>query len=78
MLVQVDKLLANFALWQWLPEVSWLWWNLSGFLIALLVAGIRLPADWRSLPGRPAGLHRSLLVGMAAVIFSVCVYFQTL
>ena len=71
-------LLINFCLWQFLPQVSWLWWNLSGFLVALLVAGIRLPAGWRSLPGRPARLDRWLLLTMAALIFSVCVLFQIL
>ena len=24
-------LLANLATWAWLPQVSWLWWNVIGF-----------------------------------------------
>lgn len=34
----VIGLLANAALWLWAPSVSWLWWNVSGFLVAWAVA----------------------------------------
>lgn len=31
-------LLSNAALWLWLPQVSWLWWNVSGLLVCLMMA----------------------------------------
>ena len=71
-------LLANFCVWQLLPEVSWLWWNLIGFLVALLVTGARLPARWRSSLGRPSPLHKALLIGMTLLILFVCGIFQLL
>ena len=71
-------LLVNFCLWQFFPHVSWLWWNLSGFLTALLVAGMRLPEGWRAALGRPLALHTYLLLGMTLVIVAVCVGLQLL
>jgi SSS family solute:Na+ symporter len=67
---------VNFCLWQFLPEVSWLWWNLTGFLAALLIAGIRLPAGWRTSLGQPAPPHMWLLLGMTLLIVLVCVALQ--
>ena len=29
--------ISNLLLWLGAPEVSWLWWNVSGFLIALAI-----------------------------------------
>ena len=29
--------ISNLLLWLSAPEVSWLWWNVSGFLVAVLV-----------------------------------------
>lgn len=37
----------NLACWQFLPELSWLWWNVFGFLITfvvgLLISGVTAP-----------------------------------
>jgi SSS family solute:Na+ symporter len=71
-------LLVNFCLWQFFPHVSWLWWNLSGFLAALLVAGLRLPEGWRTALGRPLTSHTYLLAGMTVCIVAVCVGLQML
>jgi SSS family solute:Na+ symporter len=30
-------LLSNAALWVFAPQVSWFWWNVSGFLVAFIV-----------------------------------------
>ncbi len=69
-------LLVNFCLWQFLPNVSWLWWNVTGFLAALLVAGLRLPAGWRTHLGRPEPRHVKQLLVMTGLIVAVCVGFQ--
>ena len=29
--------MSNLLLWLGAPEVSWLWWNVSGFLIAVVI-----------------------------------------
>lgn len=71
-------LVVNFCLWQFLPAVSWLWWNLTGFLVALLGAGIRLPVGWRAALGRPGKLQVRLLSSMTLLIVLVCLLLQTL
>ena len=74
----VAGLLSNALLWMFAPGVSWLWWNVSGALIALLVAliGSGVRVDW---PGRlvPTGTVVQL-IGMSGLIFAVCVWFQLL
>ncbi len=68
---------ANGAVALLLPNVSWLWWNLIGFAVALSVAGAwPLLAGARGAFSRPAGARRLLL--MALFIFLVCVAFQML
>lgn len=42
--------LVNIVLWVWFPKVSWLWWNATGCLVALLV-GYPLSLVF---PGSPA------------------------
>jgi SSS family solute:Na+ symporter len=32
--------MSNVLLWLGVPEVSWLWWNVSGFLIAVAIAAL--------------------------------------
>jgi len=71
-------LLANFFVWQFLPEISWLWWNPCGFFVALLAAWIPLPGDWRTRLGRPDARDRRLLLAMTGFILLVCVGFQVL
>jgi len=75
-------LISNGLLWQLAPGVSWLWWNVSGFAVAMIVAlsgalssGL-VEAQW---PGRlvPAGTTTAL-VAMAGLIFFVCVLFEQL
>jgi len=75
-------LISNGLLWQLAPGVSWLWWNVSGFAVAMIVAlsgalssGL-VQAQW---PGRlvPAGTTTAL-VAMAGLIFFVCVLFEQL
>jgi len=71
-------IVANLLLWQLLPEVSWLWWNVVGFAVALAVAGLPgLMVRQHGVGGPPRG-HAWLLLGMAAVILLVCMGFQAL
>lgn len=73
-------LLVNLVLWRGFPQVSWLWWNLSGFATALTVA---LLSAWPqgllkfSWPGeRPRITNVWLLLGMALLIALICGVFQ--
>ncbi len=72
----VVGLIANGILWQFASGISWLWWNVSGFVVAVVVAlaGRPLRPQWpgRLVPGRTA----LLLLAMAALIFAVCVFFE--
>ena len=53
----VAGLLANIALWQFAPGVSWLWWNPIGFVVSL---GVCLPASRLSTPPRDERLSWTL------------------
>ncbi|MFK8041453.1 sodium:solute symporter family transporter [Congregibacter sp.] len=50
----------NLALWQFLPDVSWLWWNLSGCLTTLAVS--MLLAGWRVSMALSGSAVRSIVV----------------
>ncbi len=71
-------LAVNVCLWLFLPQVSWLWWNVTGFLAALLGAALRLPGGWQATLGHPGPWYTGLLLGMTALIVSVCLVLQTL
>jgi SSS family solute:Na+ symporter len=71
-------LVANFCVWQFLPSVSWLWWNPIGFLVALLAAWMPLPGGWRTRLGRPEPRDRRRLLAMTGLILLVCLGFQML
>lgn len=77
----VAGLLANLATWAWLPQVSWLWWNVVGFGAGWLVAlaygagrGAGLATGWQRLT-LPAGLAVTLLSTFAAIL-GVCLALQ--
>jgi Na+/proline symporter len=36
----ISGVLANLSLWLFFPSVSWLWWNVVGFLIATIIVFI--------------------------------------
>jgi hypothetical protein len=40
--------ISNLLLWLGAPNVSWLWWNVSGFLVAVAIGGLssRRGAGW--------------------------------
>lgn len=40
----VAGFLVNLALWLGAPDISWLWWNVIGFILALLVGLVFAPA----------------------------------
>ncbi|MEM9622411.1 MAG: sodium:solute symporter [Pseudomonadota bacterium] len=69
-------LITNGILWLGFPEVSWLWWNVTGFVMALAIAGLaglRLTSTGLDLP---TPVSRRLLLGMTAFILAVCALFQ--
>jgi len=68
-------LLANGALWVFAPGVSWLWWNVAGLLIALLVSQASgVGRGWAShvvsaAPGKLArGVTLPLVLGTGAMV----------
>ncbi|MEQ8858143.1 MAG: hypothetical protein RIC56_05805 [Pseudomonadales bacterium] len=72
----------NAVLWLAVPQVSWLWWNVAGCLVALgvtgalaAVAGVRAPRSVLAAPPRRTAL---ILLGAAATILLVCVAFERL
>lgn len=69
---------ANCVLWLGYPQVSWLWWNVAGCLVALGVgligAGMSVTLP-KVLPVRGDVVR---LVTMAAGILAACVPFQAL
>ena len=76
-------LLANFMAAWLLPELSWLWWNPLGFVVAFgtgwLGSAVRgKQITRRRYEGPPLQRETRLLFGAAAVILIVCVGFQRL
>jgi SSS family solute:Na+ symporter len=71
-------LLSNGLLWMLASDVSWLWWNVSGFLIAVSVAlvGSAINVQWPR--SRPPGRSIITLLSMAAGIFIICLAFSQL
>lgn len=74
-------LLANVFVWLLLPQVSWLWWNPFGFMMAWSIAlavglllGRRLRFDAMDLTV-PRG-RKIVLLAMAGVIVLVCLALQ--
>ena len=72
---------GNFLIAWLLPEVSWLWWNLSGFVIAFSagwagsVALGNKPA-WKGYVGPPLGGQTRTLLLAAGFILGCCVVLQ--
>ena len=74
-------LAGNLMLARFAPEVSWLWWNVAGFLVSVVVAvilsprplGLRWP-EWRAREGRTLLATFAiilLLLGMSPLIVRV-------
>ncbi|MEM9402509.1 MAG: sodium:solute symporter [Pseudomonadota bacterium] len=70
-------LLANAAVWAFAPGVSWLWWNVSGFLVSVTLALLlaRVPLRFGELES-PSRLNVVLLTGMAVLVLLVCLAFS--
>jgi SSS family solute:Na+ symporter len=70
---------SNFLVWLWLPQISWLWWNVSGWAVTVFVAvslcGFRVRPE---LVHRASGGAARRLLGMAALILGVCLALQML
>jgi len=78
---------VNLSLWLWAPQLSWLWWNLTGFAVAVLTAAavaqifrgetreVALAAAQPSRLNWP--LRYALVVGWFAAILLFCVWLQS-
>ena len=74
-------LVANGALWLFAPGVSWLWWNVSGFTVSLLLSVVLATGALYARAGSIVAPPRSsaaMLVGMAVLILLVCLGFSAL
>jgi SSS family transporter len=79
----VGGLLANALVWQLLPAVSWLWWNVIGFAVAL---GLALVLGMGRVKGADVDLRGFavprayvwVLLAAAAVILLVCLWLSGL
>jgi SSS family solute:Na+ symporter len=69
-------LLVNLALWAFAPGVSWLWWNVAGWAVAIAVPiaarGGRALERPTVSPSRGAAVA---LLAMALSIFLICLWF---
>ncbi|MEM9209346.1 MAG: sodium:solute symporter, partial [Pseudomonadota bacterium] len=74
-------LIGNAVIGLFVPTVSWLWWNVSGFVIsigvALILGGTRtaISSESINLPSRIATVS---LLAMFGLIFVVCLLFTTI
>lgn len=74
-------LVANGALWLFAPGVSWLWWNVSGFTVSFLLSvllatsGSFIRSSSIAAPPRSSAI---MLIGMAGLIFFICLAFSAL
>ena len=74
--------ISNLLLWLGAPEVSWLWWNVSGFLIAVAIgvfgsrpgAGPVAAADtvWTATFFMSQGFKQSWVLGYVTLAVAVC------
>lgn len=70
--------LGNYVLWTWAPSVSWLWWNVAGFMVALITANLIPAPIEREFATHPARGAIVTLLAMFGVILLVCSGFQML
>ena len=78
-------LISNFLLWLGAPEVSWLWWNVSGFVIAVAVGSLssRRGTGWVAATDSVwtlaffvgQGLERSWVLGYVTLAVAACGFF---
>jgi SSS family solute:Na+ symporter len=67
---------SNLVLWLWYPQVSWLWWNVSGCVVALAVTliGAGAALNWPAI--RPSPRDVAWLAIMTGCILATCLLFQ--
>ena len=70
--VYTGGLLCNLLIWALLPQVSWLWWNVTGFaagwIIAIAVSLGKAPALREKLEIMPALPYRPLLAMFLVIL----------
>ena len=74
--------MCNLLLWLGAPEVSWLWWNVSGLLIAVVIGVLssRRGAGWVAAPNTVwtqaffvgQGFERTWLLGYVMLAGGTC------
>jgi len=71
-------LAGNGALWLFVPQISWLWWNVAGFAVALAVALAAGPVRLKAPGAAPGSATSTVLLGMTLIILVVCVAFSSI
>ena len=71
-------LLCNGLLWWGLPQVSWLWWNVTGGVAAFVAALACKPVWQLSRTTGATGSDIKMLSSMALLIFGTCLVLQWL
>jgi len=63
---------ANLSLWLFVPQVSWLWWNVAGCVVSLLVTLLGRTAQLRTPSTNPTLSTWIWLVGASLLILGIC------
>ena len=68
-------LILNLCLWLFFPQISWLWWNVSGALFSLIVTLLGQPLQF-SLPStKPSRTTFHMMLSMSGLILMICLIF---
>lgn len=63
---------ANVAIWLWLPQISWLWWNVTGCVVCIMSAVLGSGVQRAAPAYAPESGSWVYLSGMAVLIFCLC------
>jgi len=71
----VCGLLVNLGLWLFVPQVSWLWWNVAGAFASGVVTLLGQPLRMVVPGATPSTATRWWMLGMSALILLICMAF---
>lgn len=71
----VVGLAVNLCLWLYVPQVSWLWWNVAGALASLGVTLLGQSLQLAVPSATPSHFTRWSMLGMGGLILVICLLF---